>query len=36
MLQKRCFNFSLQKIPNKGLIFDITKTKEEQIMNKII
>ena len=30
------FNFNVQKILNGDLIFDINKTKEEQIMDKII
>ena len=36
MLKKRSFNFSPKKILNKNLIFNINKTKEGQIMDKII
>ena len=36
MLEKESFNFSPQKIIKKDLVFDIYKTKEKQIIEKII
>ena len=36
MLEKGSFNFSPQKIIKKDLVFNINKTKEEQIIDKII
>ena len=35
MLKKRSFDFSPKKILNKSLIFNINKTKEGQIMDKL-